>query len=86
MRSHRYLLNRPGITFGKGAIRYSKPEHIDFNLVERMLHATVESTGGGVLIVIYITGPDYYTNYSYRYRADDALCIIRPVSIDGGWS
>lgn len=45
MRSHRYLLNRPGITFGKGAIRYSKPEHIDFNVVERMLRATVESTG-----------------------------------------
>jgi uncharacterized protein YdhG (YjbR/CyaY superfamily) len=45
MRSHRYLLNRPGITLGKGAIRYSKPEHIDFNVVERMLRATVESTG-----------------------------------------
>jgi len=45
MRSHRYLLNRPGITFGKGAIRYSKPEHIDFEVVEKMLKATVESTG-----------------------------------------
>ena len=45
MRSHRYLLNRPGITFGKGAIRYSKPEKIDFNVVEKMLRATVESEG-----------------------------------------
>ena len=44
-RAHRYLLNRPGITLGKGAIRYSKPERIDFNVVEKMLRATVESTG-----------------------------------------
>lgn len=27
------------------AIRYSKPERIDFSIVESMLHATVESTG-----------------------------------------
>lgn len=45
MRAHRYLLNVPGITLGKGAIRYSKPEKIDFAVVEKMLHATVESTG-----------------------------------------
>ena len=45
MRSHRYLLNRPGITFGKGAIRYSKPEKIDFDVVKKMLKATAESTG-----------------------------------------
>jgi uncharacterized protein YdhG (YjbR/CyaY superfamily) len=45
MRAHRYLLNVPGITFGKGAIRYSKPETIDFNVVEKMLRATVESKG-----------------------------------------
>lgn len=45
MRSHRYLLNVPGITFGKGAIRYSKPEKIDFDVVEKMLRATVESKG-----------------------------------------
>lgn len=45
MRSHRYLLNVPGITLGKGAIRYSKPEKIDFNVVEKMLRATQESTG-----------------------------------------
>lgn len=45
MRSHRYLLNVPGITFGKGAIRYSKPDKIDFDVVAKMLRATVESTG-----------------------------------------
>lgn len=45
MRAHRYLLNVPGITFGKGAIRYSKPEKIDFDVVEKMLRATVESKG-----------------------------------------
>lgn len=45
MRAHRYLLNVPGITLGKGCIRYSKPEKIDFNVVEKLLRATVESTG-----------------------------------------
>jgi uncharacterized protein YdhG (YjbR/CyaY superfamily) len=45
MRSHRYLLNVPGITFGKGAIRYSKPEKIDFAVVEKLLRATVASQG-----------------------------------------
>ncbi len=45
MRAHRYMLNIPGVTLGKGAIRYSKPEHIDFDVVEKMLRATVESTG-----------------------------------------
>ncbi len=45
MRAHRYLLNVPGITFGKGAIRYSKPDKIDFEVVEKMLRATLESTG-----------------------------------------
>ncbi len=45
MNAHRYLLNVPGITLGKGCIRYSKPEKIDFKVVERLLKATVESTG-----------------------------------------
>ena len=45
MRSHRYLLNVPGVTFGKGCIRYPKPEKIDFNVVQKMLRATRESTG-----------------------------------------
>ena len=45
MRSHRYLLNVPGVTFGKGCIRYSKPERIDFDVVEKMLRATSESLG-----------------------------------------
>ena len=45
MRSHRYMLNIPGITFGKGCIRYPKPEKINFNVVEKLLRATNDSTG-----------------------------------------
>jgi uncharacterized protein YdhG (YjbR/CyaY superfamily) len=45
MNAHRDLLKRKGVTFGKGAIRYSKPERIDFDVVESMLAATVQSTG-----------------------------------------
>lgn len=45
MLAHRYLLNIPGVTLGKGAIRYSKPEKIDFKVVEKLLKATKESTG-----------------------------------------
>lgn len=45
MRAHRYMLNIPGVTLGKGVIRYSTPEKIDFAVVEKMLRATVESTG-----------------------------------------
>lgn len=45
MLSHRYMLNVPGVSFGKGAIRYSKPEKIDFGVVEKMLRATLESKG-----------------------------------------
>ena len=43
--SHRYLLTVKGISLGKGAIRYSRPERIDFKVVESMLRATQESTG-----------------------------------------
>ena len=45
MRAHRYLLNVKGVTLGKGAIRYSSADKIDFAVVEKMLKATVESTG-----------------------------------------
>ncbi|NWG07339.1 MAG: DUF1801 domain-containing protein [Chloroflexi bacterium] len=45
MNAHRYLLNLPGVTLGKGCIRYSKSEKIDFKVVESLLKATVESTG-----------------------------------------
>ena len=30
---------------GKGAIRYSQPKRIDFNVIESVLRATVESRG-----------------------------------------
>jgi len=45
MNTHKDQLKAKGVTFGKGCIRYSKPERIDFNVVESMLRATVESTG-----------------------------------------
>jgi uncharacterized protein YdhG (YjbR/CyaY superfamily) len=45
MNTHKDQLKVKGVSFGKGAIRYSKPERIDFNVVESMLRATVESTG-----------------------------------------
>jgi uncharacterized protein YdhG (YjbR/CyaY superfamily) len=45
MNAHRDLLKGKGVSLGKGCIRYSKPEKIDFTVVERMLKATVESTG-----------------------------------------
>lgn len=34
-----------GVGLGKGVIRYSKPEKIDFSVVESMLRATSESRG-----------------------------------------
>jgi uncharacterized protein YdhG (YjbR/CyaY superfamily) len=45
MNVHKDLLKVKGITVGKGCIRYSKPEKIDFKVVEQMLKATHESTG-----------------------------------------
>jgi len=34
-----------GISLGKGCIRYSKPEKIDFRIVQKMLKSVAESTG-----------------------------------------
>ena len=45
MNAHKDQLKGKGVTLGKGAIRYSKPERIDFNVVESMWRATVESQG-----------------------------------------
>jgi len=45
MNTHKEQLHGKGISIGKGAIRYSKPERIDFNVVESMLRDTVKSTG-----------------------------------------
>jgi hypothetical protein len=45
MAAHRDRLKGKGISTGKGAIRYSKPERIDFELVQSMLRGTVKSTG-----------------------------------------
>jgi uncharacterized protein YdhG (YjbR/CyaY superfamily) len=45
MNAHKHLLKVKGVTHGKGCIRYSKPERIDFNVVENVLRATAESEG-----------------------------------------
>jgi uncharacterized protein YdhG (YjbR/CyaY superfamily) len=45
MKAHRGLLNIKGVSLGKGAIRYSKPDTIDFKVVESMLKVTVASKG-----------------------------------------
>jgi uncharacterized protein YdhG (YjbR/CyaY superfamily) len=52
MNAHRDLLNVKGVSLGKGCIRYSKPEKIDFNVVEILLTASRESTG-----VVYDPNP-----------------------------
>ena len=44
MNAHKDLLKGKGVSLGKGVIRYSKPERIDFKVVESMLRATQEST------------------------------------------
>ena len=45
MKTHSDMLKIKGVSLGKGCIRYSKPEKIDFDVVEKMLKATAESTG-----------------------------------------
>jgi uncharacterized protein YdhG (YjbR/CyaY superfamily) len=45
MKAHKDQLKGKGISVGKGAIRYSKPERIDFKVVGSMLSATQASTG-----------------------------------------
>jgi len=45
MKSHLELLKVKGISLGKGCIRYSKPEKIDFRIVQKMLKSVAESTG-----------------------------------------
>jgi uncharacterized protein YdhG (YjbR/CyaY superfamily) len=43
--AHRHQLQGKGISAGKGAIRYSRPERIDFDVVKSILRGTVDSTG-----------------------------------------
>ena len=45
MKTYQSQLKIKGVSLGKGCIRYSKPEKIDFELVNKLLQATVESTG-----------------------------------------
>ena len=43
MDAHKEAVAEKGISFGKGCIRYTKPERIDFEIVEQMLIANKES-------------------------------------------
>ena len=43
MDAHKEQVAGKGISFGKGCIRYTKPERIDFKIVEKMLIATEKS-------------------------------------------
>jgi uncharacterized protein YdhG (YjbR/CyaY superfamily) len=45
MDAYRDSLKVKGVSLGKGCIRYSKPDKIDFQVVELMLKAILESTG-----------------------------------------
>ena len=45
MKAHKEMLKIKGVSLGKGCIRYSKPEKIDFKVVKSLLKATVRSTG-----------------------------------------
>lgn len=45
MAAHRNQLEGKGISVGKGAIRYSKPQHVDFEVVKSVLRGTAESEG-----------------------------------------
>jgi uncharacterized protein YdhG (YjbR/CyaY superfamily) len=43
MDAYKAQLSGKGVSFGKGCIRYSRPERIDFELVEAMLVASEKS-------------------------------------------
>lgn len=45
MNAHRERLKAKGVSLGKGVIRYSRPDKIDFSVVESMLRATAGSRG-----------------------------------------
>ena len=45
LNAHRDLLKINGVSLGKSCIRYSRPERIDFEVVQRMLKAIQETRG-----------------------------------------
>jgi len=45
MSSYKDKLAGTGVSFGKGCIRFTKAERIDFEIVEQMLHSAEESDG-----------------------------------------
>jgi uncharacterized protein YdhG (YjbR/CyaY superfamily) len=42
--THRDLLNVKGVSLGKGCIRYSKPDKVNFSVVQKLLEGTVASS------------------------------------------
>jgi len=42
---YRKRLKKPGVTMGKGCVRFSKPEKIDLSLVREMLETSTRSNG-----------------------------------------
>jgi uncharacterized protein YdhG (YjbR/CyaY superfamily) len=42
--AHRDLLNVKGVSLGKGCIRYSKPEKVNFSVVQKLLEGTIKSS------------------------------------------
>ena len=45
MNKYRDALDGRGVSLGKGCIRYSSPERIDFRLIEKILSDTLVSMG-----------------------------------------
>ena len=45
MKAYKDKLAEKGVSFGKGCIRFTKAERIDFQIVEEMLNAAEESDG-----------------------------------------
>jgi hypothetical protein len=43
--AHLDQLKGKGVSLGKGAIRYSSPDKIDYNVLESLLQVTLTSTG-----------------------------------------
>jgi uncharacterized protein YdhG (YjbR/CyaY superfamily) len=45
MNAYKDKLSGTGVSFGKGCIRFTKAEHISFEIIEEMLRAAEESDG-----------------------------------------
>ncbi len=88
--AHRSSLS--GLSVGNGAIRYRRPDQIDWTVVDRLLADTAGSTDGGVLIPW--SGPsdgslanqgwgEMHSVPSRRWAREDEVCVGRGVA--GRW-